>query len=99
MQVDFARWLVHTIGIEVTALKPSVIAGLEAAIVSAASNILKCDIASLLQAPASAPPAEAILLNGLLDCSEGPEEAAEQAVKLVKGGGFQCLKVKVMFFA
>ena len=92
-------WLVHTIGIEVTALKQSVIAGLEAAIVSAASNILNIDIASLLQAPVSARPAETILLNGLLDCSEGPEEAAEQAVKLVKEGGFQCLKVKVMLFA
>lgn len=78
------------------ALKPSVLFGLEAAILSAASKLLKTSIARLLQEErASMEPAELIYVNGLLDCSGSPEEAAARAVELVKENGYRCLKVKV----
>jgi hypothetical protein len=38
---------------------------------------------------------EGVLVNGLIDCSGSPEEAAAEAVMAVKVHQYGCLKIKV----
>ena len=70
--------------------------GLEAAILSAASQILGVSISSLLRGQAgSTSAAEIIKVNGLLDCVGSPGEAAAKAIEFTQDKGYACLKVKV----
>lgn len=97
LQIDLNLWLAKTLGLGARTLLPSVLAGLEAAVLSAASRLLDSDIVTLLSGKhAEEHPEDAVLINGLLDCSGSCEEAAAEAVTLTKDRGYGCLKVKVV---
>lgn len=68
--------------------------GIEAALLSALSQLLSTTTAQLLGQESSLP--ASVMFSGLLDCSGSPDECATQAVQLVKSKGYRCLKIKAM---
>lgn len=84
------------LGLNYSALVPTVLAGLEAAFLSAASQILSTTVATVLEGKQhSREEVQAVKVNGLIDCSGFPEEAAAEAVRLTQEQGYRCLRIKV----
>lgn len=99
----FSSWLERGLGVSPASLLPSVRSGLEAALLSAVAQHRGLSVAELLTgslcgplgASGAAQLAPAVAVNGLLDCQGTPEEAAAEAVALLRSRPFAALKVKV----
>lgn len=100
LQGGFEQWLATAVGIRTPdALAPSVLCGLEAAVLMSLAKAEGRSISSILSPDASDAKTyrQAVAVNGLLDCQLGPEECATEALRVLEQseGSLQGLKMKV----
>ena len=99
-----SEWLRDAVGVDPSNLHPSVRFGLEGALLTAFAEqrgeSLACGLGSSCGGSAMAqhghgtPGGSLVQVNGLLDCSGGPQAAAAEAAELVRRG-YRALKIKV----
>lgn len=98
VQASFQSWLAESVGVKNahSSLGPSVLCGLEGALLSAVAAAKDLELRETLPpCRGSDPSSAAVAINGLLICQGPPLECAEEAVQMVRAGGFGALKIKV----
>jgi len=103
-QGRISEWLHGVVGVDPGNLYPSVRFGLEGALLTALAEQRDESMAGVLGPPcenagratqgSSLHSGAGVQVNGLLECSGGPQEAAADAARLVRQG-FKTLKIKV----
>ena len=94
LQGGICSWLEGVVGIgDSDEICPSVLCGVEGALLSVLAAAAEAPLHYLLSDGASC--SSSVAVNGLLNHQGTPEECAAAATELVSAQGFSCLKIKV----
>lgn len=99
LQDGFERWLDSAVGIRAAeALAPSVLCGLEAALLMGIASAEGCSMSSIMTSETIEPNGQnGIAVNGLLDSQLKPDQCAGEALRILQNaeGTLTGLKIKV----